>query len=172
MRWRFHMNSIRTFSNTKCELEMAKTRLKLLMDRKEQLYCKYFPITKRIKEIMVDGGEHENDKMALYLSELHDVDLGTGKSLAQEIAIEQETVYKLQMYMNEMESLLGKMTGIEYDLFYEIIVNGTPISRAVGVIAEKYEKDTTTIWKYHYKKIKKDVKNVIKYSETPVNYMI
>ena len=39
------MDAIKTYTNTKCELEMAKIRLSLLMDRKEQLYAKYFPVT-------------------------------------------------------------------------------------------------------------------------------
>lgn len=166
------MYIIRTYTNTKCELEMAKTRLNLLMDRKEKLYCKYFPITSRPKEIMVDGGEKDNDKMALYLHELYLVDIGTGMSLAGEIDEQQETVNNLQNYINVMESTLAKMSGIEYDLYFEIVVNGTPITKAVDKIAEKYDKDNQTLWKNHYKKIKKDVKNVSKYSESTVNNIV
>lgn len=166
------MIAIRTYTNTKCELEMAKTRLNLLMDRKEQLYCKYFPITAKSKEIMVDGGEHNNDKMAEYVHELHEVDIGTGKSLADEIKYQQENINKLQNYINDMEDSLSKLNGIEYSLYYEIICKGVPISKAVGNIAEMYEKDTQTIWKHHYKKIKKDVKKVKRYSECTVNNMI
>ena len=39
------METIRTYTNTKCELEIAKIRLSFLMDKKEQLYAKYFPVT-------------------------------------------------------------------------------------------------------------------------------
>ena len=67
------METIRTYTNTKCELEMAKARLSLLMDRKEQLYCKYFPITAKIKENVVSGSRPNNDKMADYVYELNDV---------------------------------------------------------------------------------------------------
>lgn len=166
------MFAIRTYTNTKCELEMAKTRLNLLMDRKEKLYCKYFPITSRAKEIHVDGGERDNDKMAMYLHELYTIDIGTGMNLADEINEEQATVDKLQLVLNNMESTLANMTGIEYDLYYEIVVNGTQITTAVEKIAEKHDKDTQTIWKYHYKKIKKDVKKIKKYSECTVNIML
>lgn len=155
---------IRTYTNTKCELEMAKTRLNILMDRKEKLYCKYFPITAKAKEVVVDGGEKENDKMALYLHELYLVDIGTGMSLAGEIDEQQENVNKLQSYLNDMESTLSKTSGIEYSLYYEIVVNGLNISKAVERVARDYDKDTQTIWKHHYKKIKRDVKKVIKYS--------
>ena len=51
------METIRTYNNTKCELEMAKQRLQLLLDRKEELYCKYFPVTQTIKEDVIKGGE-------------------------------------------------------------------------------------------------------------------
>lgn len=166
------MLTIQTYTNTKCELEMAKTRLNLLMDRKEKLYCKYFPITSKPKEIMVDGGEHNNDKMADYVHELHQIDLGTGMSLAGEIEEQQENVNKLQNYINDMEATLSKMSGIEYALYYEIVVNGFTITKAVNNVAEKYDKDNGTIWKNHYKKIKKDIKKVIKYSENTVKNVV
>lgn len=163
------MEAIRTYTNTKCELEMAKSRLGLLMDRKEQLYCKYFPITARIKDDVISGGDKNNDKMDRYLSELYDVDIGTGNSLAAEIDYQRTVVDKLTTCLNEMAATLERMTGIEYELYYEIVVKRRRITKAVEYIAEKYDKDTQTIWKYHYPKIKKDVKKLIKYSESTVN---
>ena len=166
------METIRTYTNTKCELEIAKTRLGLLLDRKEELYCKYFPVGQRLKDDVVKGGGGKNDKMDRYLYELYDVDIGTGKSLAEEIDYQRDVVDRLKRYIADMDETLSKMTGIEYDLYYEIVVNGTRISRAVQYIAEEYNKDTHTIWKYHYKKIKKEVKKVIKYSESTVNCVV
>ena len=92
------METIRTYTNTKCELEMAKTRLSLLMDKKEQLYCKYFPVTQKLKDDIVKGGEKDNDKMAKYVHELNEVDIGTGRSLAQEIEYQRAIVDKLVDY--------------------------------------------------------------------------
>lgn len=158
------MFTIHTYTDTKCELEMAKTRLNLLMDKKEKLYCKYFPLTSKPKEVMVDGGEHNNDKMADYLHELHEIDIGTGKSLADEITYQQENVNNLQGYLNDMTDSLAKMTGLEYKLYYEIVVNGVRISKAVSNIAEKNNTDISTIWRL-YKTIKKDVKKVINFTK-------
>lgn len=158
------MYAIRNYTNTKCELEMAKTRLNLLMDRKEKLYCKYFPLTSKIKEVIVDGGEHNTDKMADYLYELHDVDIGTGKSLADEITFEQQNVDKLQGYLNDMNESLSKMTGIEYQLFYEIVYKGVNITKAVDNIAEANNIEPQTIWKNHYRKISKYVKKINNYT--------
>lgn len=166
------METIRTYTNTKCELEMAKARLSLLMDRKEQLYCKYFPITAKIKEDAVSGGPIDNDKMANYVHELHEVDIGTGKSLADEIEAQRAIVDSLQQYLNLMSDTLSKMAGIEYALYYEIVVKGMRVSRAVSIIAERYNKDDQTIWKRHYRKIKKDIKTLKKYSECTVTSVV
>lgn len=155
------MYAIRNFTNTKCELEMAKTRLNLLMDRKEKLYCKYFPITAKAKEVMVDGGYRNNDKMADYIHELHEVDIGTGKSLAEEITYQQQIVDNLQGYLNNMADSLSKMTGIEYQLFYEIVYKGVKITKAVENVATANGIEPQTIWKNYYKKIKKYVNRVI-----------
>lgn len=157
------MLTIHIYTDTKCELEIVKTRLSLLMDKKERLYCKYFPITPTLKEVMVDGGEKNNDKMADYLHELYETDIGTGKSLAKEIEYQQQNIDKLQGYLNDMTVTLSKMNGLEYKLYYEIVVVGTNISKAVEKIAEVSNKDIGTIWKNYYSKIKKDVKKIAKY---------
>lgn len=157
------MFTIRSYTDTKCELEMAKTRLSLLMDKKEKLYCKYFPITPTLKEVIVDGGQRNNDKMADYLHELHEIDVGTGKSLADEIVYQQQNIDKLQGYLNNMNESLSKMTGIEYQLYYEIVVKGVNVTKAVENIADKNDKETRTIWKNYYNKIKKDVKKIARF---------
>ena len=166
------METIRTYTNTKCELEMAKARLGLLMDRKEQLYCKYFPMTQKIKDDVVSGGQRNNDKMADYVHELHEVDIGTGRSLADEIEYHRGVVEQLQQYLSIMEDTLSKMKGIEYALYYEIVVKGMRISRAVSAIAERFNKDDRTIWQYHYSKIKKEIKTLQRFSECSVISMI
>lgn len=139
---------------------MAKTRLNWLMDKKEKLYCKYFPITARPKEVVVDSSNVNNDKMADYLAELHDIDIGTGKSLAGEIEEEQQNVDKLQGYLNSMAESLNKMSGIEYQLFYEIVYKGVKITKAVENIAFNNDIEPQTIWKNYYKKIKKYVNKI------------
>ena len=142
------------------------------MDRKEELYCKYFPLTAKIKEDVISSSRPNNDKMADYVYELNDVDIVTGRSLADEIEYQRKVINKLQRYIKDMDETLSKMTGIEYALYYEIVVNGVRISRAVSNVAEQYNKDDHTVWKYHYSKIKKDVKKIKKVSESTVNYNI
>ena len=151
---------------------MAKTRLSLLMDRKEQLYAKYFPITQQIKDDVITGGKKDNDKMAMYVYELNEVDIGTGRSLAEEIEYQRAVVDRFKRYINEMSETLGKMRGIEYSLYYEIVVNGVNTSKAVSNVAERYNKDDRTVWKYYYQKIKNDVKKLKTYSESTVNILV
>ncbi len=154
------MFTIRSYTDTKCELEMAKTRLNLLIDKKVSIYSKYFPLTPTLKDVIVDGGELNNDKMADYVHEINEVDIGTGMSLVEEIAYQQKNTAKLQGYLDTMSDILGKMSGIEHQLFYEIVYNGVKITKAVENIAEETGKDISTIWNNYYKKIKKDVKKI------------
>lgn len=154
------MFTIKTYTDTKCELDIAKTRLSKLMDDKERLYCKYFPLTPTLKKDVVTGGEENKDKMADYVHELHEIDYGTGKSLAQEIAYQRDIVDRLQSYLNLMSDSLKQMSGIEYQLFYAIAYKGIPVSKAVDTVAELNNLDTRTVWRNHYKKIKKYVKKL------------
>ena len=162
------MFAIRNYTDTKCELEMAKTRLNLLIDKKISIYNKYFPVTKAIKEIVVDGSKSNEDKMVEYIREISEVDIGTGMSLEQEIEYQRKKIVTFQGYLDSMDDTLGKISGIEYKLFYEIVYRGTSVSKAVEKIAEMTEKDTSTIWKNYYSKIKKDIKKIAAFSKTPV----
>ena len=68
------MRVLKTLVNTQYELNIAKTRLDYLLGKKEEIYTKYFPITSKIKDVPVQSsGNKGNDKMALYLAELNDV---------------------------------------------------------------------------------------------------
>lgn len=153
------MLTIRNYTDTECELEIAKSRLDFLIDKKTRLYRKYFPLSSEVKEIMVDGGEENTDKMADYLHELHEIDYGTGKSLEEEIIYQQEIVDKLKNYLDIMSNSLSKMKGLEYQLFYEIVYNGVNITKAVENISSNYNADVSTVWRV-YKRIKKYVKKL------------
>ena len=154
------MFTIQTYTDTKCELEMARTRLNKLLFDKEKLYTKYFPLVQQLKDDVIENSYKNNDKMADYVHELHEIDWGTGKSLADEIEYQQENVKKLENYINNMNNILSKMTGLEYQLFYEIAVRGINISKAVSNISERNNIDNSTIWRKYYPKIKYYVKKL------------
>lgn len=63
----------------------------------------------------------------------------------------------INLYVNKTNSIkknLSELKGIEYELYSEIVINGLNVSKAVEKVAEKNEKDVSTIWKNYYPKIK------------------
>jgi len=147
---------IRTYANTKAELNIAEERLNILMSRKEELYVKFFPLSAKIS----DAPAHTNkltDAMAGYVAELTKVNPVTKMSLDSEITEARNNRDKLEYYLKRMEINLKSTTGIENELFYKIVVEGYRPTKAVNNIAEKYNKEPETIWKYYYPKIKKEI---------------
>lgn len=60
----------------------------------------------------------------------------------------------LSNIIHKMDKELRELDGIEYSLYYEIVVQGTNVTRAVDKVALKYDKDVSTIWKNYYPKVK------------------
>ena len=56
---------------------------------------------------------------------------------------------------NNIKSHLKSLQGIEYELYSEIVIKGLNVSKAVEKVAEKNEKDISTIWKNYYPNVKK-----------------
>lgn len=144
---------IRTYANTKAELNIAKARLDLLMGRKEEIYTRYFPITAKLKDVPAHTNK-QTDAMANYVSEITAINPVTGLSLEDEICEIRNQIGKLEYYIRLMEKEVLRTTGIENELFRKIAIEGYKPTKAVSKIAEKYSKEEQTIWKYYYSKIK------------------
>jgi len=154
------MSTIRNYTNTKCDLETAKARLSILIDKKTALYNKYFPVTSKTGESSPDKNKSTKDKMTLYMHDLLKIDPNTGKSLEDEINEQLEEVHHLANYLSIMDSSVEKLKGIEADLYNNIVFKGMKITKAVEKVAEEYDKDVTTIWRLYHKTIKKDVQKL------------
>lgn len=157
------MKAIVNYNNTLCELNSAKIRLNLLMDRKEVLYSKYFPMNKPLTADKVDGGNGMKDPMNEYMIELTTPDEKTGKSLEQEINEQRDEIAKLDQYIRLMDSTLNGLSGLEADLYRFIVKDGMKISKAVEKVAELNYKDTSTIWRMYHRTIKADINKLKKY---------
>lgn len=157
------MKAIVNYNNTLCELNSAKIRLNLLMDRKEALYSKYFPMNKPLTADKVDGGNGMKDPMNEYMIELTTPDEKTGKSLEQEINEQRDEITKLDQYIRLMDSTLNGLSGLEADLYRYIVKDGMKISKAVEKVAELNYKDTSTIWRMYHRTIKADINKLKKY---------
>lgn len=157
------MKAIVNYNNTLCELNSAKIRLNLLMDRKEALYSKYFPMNKPLTADKVDGGNGMKDPMNEYMIELTTPDEKTGKSLDQEINELRDEITKLDQYVRLMDSTLSGLSGLEAELYRYIVKDGMKISKAVEKVAELNYKDTSTIWRMYHRTIKADINKLKKY---------
>lgn len=151
---------IRTYANTKAELSIAEDRLHLLMERKDEIYTKFFPITSKQSEFSAHTNKR-SDPMADYIAELQRINPVSGKSLDAEIEEARNEVGRLQYYIKRMEYVLENTTGIENELFTWIAIKGYRPTRAVEFVAEKYKKEPVTIWKHHYPKIKEEISKCI-----------
>jgi hypothetical protein len=147
---------IRTYANTKAELSIAEDRLHLLMERKDEIYTKFFPITAKNSDVYTHSNSI-HDLMAAYIAELEKVNPVSGLSLDDEIKEARNKVGILNYYVKKMEEALKNTTGIENELFTWIAIKGYKPTRAVEFVAEKYKKDEQTIWKRYYRKIKKEI---------------
>ena len=110
------MKSLESYTNTVCELAIEEARLQMLLEKKEEIYAKYFQITSHIKEVVTDGGGYVEDKNIRYVHEIYDKDIGTGRSLVDEIEYQKEKVIKLKRYKAMMDKSLEGLKGIEYQL--------------------------------------------------------
>ena len=151
------MKTIINYNNTLCELNSAKLKLSLLMDRKEALYCKYFPMNKPTNSEHVDGGHTIKDTMPLYVEELTRINEETGKSLEQEINEQRNEVNKLNYYIRLMKNTIKKLKGIEAELYRFIVFDNMKISKAIEKTAEKNYVDDRTIWRIYHKTIKEHI---------------
>lgn len=163
---------IKTYTETRCELEIAKARINWLVDKKTMLYAKCFPSGIKYGTEPSGGSNGNYDPMLEYMHELTAIDPITGMSIEQEIEYQQEKVRKLTVYLDVMAAALSQLDKVEYKLFYEIVYNGAHVTKAVETVAAETGRDVSTIWKYNYPIIKRELKKIRLSSESTVNYGI
>ena len=151
------MKAIINYNNTLCERNIIKTRLNLLMDRKEAIYCKYFPMNKPMNSEHVDGGHTIKDPMTLYVEELTKINEETGKSLDQEISEQRNELNKLEYYIRLMENTIKELKGMGAELYRYIVFDNMNISKAISKTAEKNYVDDRTIWRIYHNSIKEHI---------------
>lgn len=59
-----------------------------------------------------------------------------------------------------MDNDLRELIGIENMLYYEIMVKGLNVTKAVDKVSFKYNKDVSTIWKNYYPKVKDKIEKL------------
>ena len=149
-------NAITNYANTQAELTVARDRLNLLLERKEQIYTKFFSLTAKLSDVPSHTNK-KSDPMADYMYEISKPNPLTGISLEEEIEAARNDVGKLTYYIKKMRNTFKTLTGIENELFRLIVMDGYGKTKAVNKVAEKYQKEPQTIWKYYYPKIKEEI---------------
>ena len=156
---------IETYANYLARRNIAQIKYEELMQRKEELYQKYFNIASKTSEVTVHTNEHR-DKMAEYMSELMKIDPITNLCLDDAIKEARNERDRLNYYVKRIEYEIDNLKGIEYELFDLIAVKGYIPTRAVQKIANKFEKEEQTIWKVYYPRIKDSVEICVKKFDT------
>ena len=62
-----------------------------------------------------------------------------------------------QNVIDQMEKDIKNLSGIENKLYYEIVINGTNVTKAVDKVSQDEFIDISTIWKNYYPKVKKEI---------------
>lgn len=163
------MIAIRNYNDTKCELNVAKRELNKLINKKEELYTKYFGTTSKLPDIEKDinselkGQVLNTDKMTEYMIELTKTENGS-KSLEEILQEQLNEVRKLEYYLKAMDCDMSQLRGIEYQLYYAIVIEPLNVNKSISKIieefAEEMDKHVDTIWKYNYPKIEKYIKKL------------
>lgn len=165
------MIAIRNYNNTLIELNSAKNRLGLLEAEASKIFDRFFPTTANLESEMTKGMT-KADKQAEYQIEMDRIRKHTGLSLRDEIQEAKNDVSKLEYYLNLMENDLKNFVGIEYDLYYAIVIDKNnahkSISKIIEKMAEEHEKHPNTMWN-HYYDIKKYLKKLEYCDEIVVN---
>ena len=69
-----------------------------------------------------------------------------------------DNIINLQIeLLNQMEKDLKNLNGIENRLYYEIVVKGMRVSKAIEKISLEGDKDVSTLWKNYYPKVKRRI---------------
>ena len=63
----------------------------------------------------------------------------------------------LKENIKEMETNLKQLNGIEQMIYYEVVVNGLSVTKAIDRVSYKVDKDSSTLWKNYYTKVKQKI---------------
>lgn len=149
------------YINTLIELKLAQSRLKVLRDRKEELWTNL--ISPKAMKIDLVGGQnmpHYTDATKNYAIAVNTPRPPHNLSLNEEIDQLEHEVSYLTMVLEKMGESVIKLKGIECELFVLIMVNGMKPSDAVNRIAELHYMSVSNIWQRYYPAVKKEMAEV------------
>ncbi len=190
------MIAIRTYNDTKIELNIATKELVRLLNKQEKIYCECFGITsnlpKTVERTRIEKGKKKRedvlkdenfyikgvsvpkDKNSSYMEKMEAIDEITGLSLSIAIENQKNVVTKLEYYIKSIENDIKELKGIEYQLYYAIVIDPKNTNKSITKIIEEVSskkeisKEPGTLWKNYYPKIVKYLIKLKKSSENTV----
>lgn len=149
------MESIKTYSDTKNELKIVQARIRLLNDKKSELMYKYCGVHSISFDKEGGGGTPSNNSpVVAYLEAVETRKQENGLSIQEELENLAEREKTLSSVISDMESALYLLKGLEYKIYYQIIVKGKEINEAIEYVAQENYISERTAWRY-YKNVKK-----------------
>ena len=152
---------LQNYTNTLIELKLAQNRLKVLRDRKEELFTNL--ISPKAMKIDMVGGQNMpkyTDMTNAYVIAVNTPRPPHNLSINEEIDQLENEVNHLTLVLETMTDSVIKLKGIECELFVLIMVNGLKPSDAVNRIAEIHFMSVSNIWQRYYPAVKKEMGEV------------
>lgn len=149
------------YINTLIELKLAQSRLKVLRDRKEELWTNL--ISPKALKVDLVGGQNMpkyTDATKEYALAVNTPRPPHNLSINEEIEQLENEVNHLTLVLETMGESVIKLKGIECELFVLIMVNGLKPSEAVNRIAELHYMSVSNIWQRYYPAVKKEMAEV------------
>lgn len=150
------MSVLRSYNNTIQELKLIQKRLEVLEAKKEELFYR----------ICYPQGWHTDDGSGSkstsipssvtekFASLCNEVNERTGLSLNDEINVCKHEIERLKKLVDEMNTILKNLDGIEYEIYAKIVVDGLKPTRAVQHVAQDHFMSEDNVWRTYYSKVK------------------
>ena len=113
------MKAMKNYINTQCDLDLARTRLDVLLEKKENIQRAYIMAGYKTS-LKPNAQSFEAQNMSLYIRELLDKNPATNQSLIQEIVWARKEIRILEQTLDQMKKILYRMNGIARELFVEV----------------------------------------------------
>lgn len=154
------MNNFSYYTDTRIEYELALKRLKVLEDRKMEIWQRYFGVKSPQWDKVGSPGSHDDaDKMVRYLAEISRSD-GNSPSLEEGIEKLKKEAQELKKVLRGMEKRLEHTDTIEGRLYFLVVVKRYTVNRAIREVAEAEFMSEKNVWKTYYPKIKEDIRKL------------
>lgn len=151
------METIRCYKDTENDLKVVNLRIDVLESQKMALHSKYLGVkSPNLENPLNTTSFGNNSKVVAYLMAVEGRKQQNGMTIQEELEKLYDERNLLLGRLSEMKECLNKLTGIEYKIYYKIIIDGKNVTKAIYEVCEENDISEMTGWrKYH--KIKKMV---------------